>query len=94
MTTVGELIHKARLVSGFTLRDVAEIMGLSHTTVHAWESGSKRLPLDRLGRLSDVIGADREELYQAWRYDQVEREHIQGVREDERRAARRQRAAA
>jgi transcriptional regulator with XRE-family HTH domain len=52
-STIGPRLREARLRVGLGLRDAAEAIGLrSHATIHDYEAGTIRVPLDRLADLA------------------------------------------
>lgn len=49
-------LHRVRLDRGYSLRDLAALVGCSYTAVHGWERGH-HAPQPRHGaRLRDVLG--------------------------------------
>lgn len=57
-------VRRYRIAAGLSVRELAGLLGLSASTVKAWESG-RRTPLPQhLGGLADVLAVDVEELLQ------------------------------
>ena len=51
--TIGPRLREARLRIGLGLRDAAEAIGIkSHSTIHEYEIGTVRVPLDRLADIA------------------------------------------
>lgn len=56
MTTVN-YIRQARKAKRLTLQQVADLVGVTKTTVSEWERGQKRPTADRAHKLCDVLPA-------------------------------------
>lgn len=54
----GNAIQRARLRSGHTQESLAELAGYSVDSIRAWENGSRSCPLDALGILTEILGAN------------------------------------
>jgi len=42
--------------AGITQHELAELLGVSRTTVARWESGTRKVETDRLGKIVDATG--------------------------------------
>jgi transcriptional regulator with XRE-family HTH domain len=49
-------LTRARLDSGYTVKALAEKLGVDITTVSNWESGRRQLTLERLTQLAELLG--------------------------------------
>jgi transcriptional regulator with XRE-family HTH domain len=52
---IGQRIRQAREARGLSLREVAERMATSHTTIAQWEKGTRPIHFPDLGRLAKVL---------------------------------------
>jgi len=55
---LGNQIRESRIESGYSLRSLAAIVGISHTALRNLEKGAKRVMLLRLIRLDDALGKE------------------------------------
>ena len=53
---IGAEIKRARIASGYTQAQLADLMGIAQSTVAAVESGSQGLGLDLLDALETILG--------------------------------------
>lgn len=58
----GRIIAAARLRHGLSQPHAAEAIGVSLTTIRAWEQGKRSIPVDRRAFLAEQWGIDRKEL--------------------------------
>lgn len=93
--TVAEQIRTARISKDLSLRALAAQLGVTHTTIHAWETGRVAVPFGRLFGVCQALGLDHEDVIRPLWYDeQTARDHEQLERAEARLAARRARSAA
>lgn len=52
-----------RRAKGITQVQLAELMGVSQSTVCGWETGAVKIPSDKLPRLADLFGCTIDALY-------------------------------
>ena len=55
----GEALKKLRLQRGLTQQDVADVMGVTKSTISKYEKGLRNLSADHIEKLSGLFGADR-----------------------------------
>lgn len=55
--TPGALVRAAREAAGYTLRDLAEILGISHAHICDVEHGRRGLAIDRWAAVCDALPA-------------------------------------
>lgn len=58
----GEALHAARLMVGYTQRDIGNIVGVDADTVARWEQNRPKAPLDKLRAIAQYIDIAPEEL--------------------------------
>ena len=93
--TVAEHIRTARISRNLSLRALAAELKVTHTTIHAWETGRAAVPRARLHAVCEALGLSRESLIgPLWDEEQEGRDHEQLARAEERLLARRNRRAA
>lgn len=65
---LGSTITRLRESAGFTVPQVAEALGVSRTTVYAWEgrAGIRRPEADHLRALMDLLSVPADERPQVW----------------------------
>lgn len=54
--TMGERIRENRLEKGYSLRELAKIMGYHHSTIGKIENGLVDLPQSRIEQFAEVLG--------------------------------------
>jgi len=52
---IGQRIRQAREEGGLSLRDLAERMGTSHTTISEWEKGNRSVQFPDLEKLAKLL---------------------------------------
>lgn len=62
MLTIGEAIRKARIKSGYTKVQLAEIAHISFNTLHKWEKDETYPNLFNLIPIADALGVTLDEL--------------------------------
>jgi transcriptional regulator with XRE-family HTH domain len=62
LSSHGELIKKARLEKGYTLRQLAEKIGFSHDYIHGIEKGRQRGSFQILVKLAEALDIPKESL--------------------------------
>ena len=93
--TVAEQIRTARISKNLSLRALAAKLDVTHTTIHAWETGRVAVPFARLLGVCQALDLDHEDVIRPLWYDeQAGRDHEQLERAEARLAARRARRAA
>lgn len=66
MSDIGELgrfLRGWRIKKGHSLRSLADALGVSYTLVGKWERREKRVPMDRIYDLADVLGVEVADLF-------------------------------
>lgn len=59
---IGQRIQTARLAAGLSQRDVAKALAVSQVAVSYWERGENLKPIQRVGRLAELLGLTADEL--------------------------------
>ena len=54
--TIGKRIKEVRLENDMSLRDFAEVIGVTDTTVMKWEKGISNIPFVRAIAIADQFG--------------------------------------
>ena len=55
---IGQQIRVARKAKGLTLKEVAQRLGVSETTVSKYEIGSQNLTIETLKKIADALGME------------------------------------
>lgn len=58
-TTSGDRVREARQRAGLTVRQLAELLGVSPSMIAHWESGNKPVSARRLAQIADATLSDR-----------------------------------
>lgn len=53
---IGQLIQQARKEKGFTLKELAELTGVTESTFSRYESGKQNVSFEQAQRIADVLG--------------------------------------
>lgn len=61
---IGELIQCRRLDKGWTQRDLADVVGVSHQTISRIESGTREPRASMIRRLAVALGCEVGEILQ------------------------------
>lgn len=59
---IGDYLRKVRTEQGLRLKDVAEEVGVTPTTISRWEKGDRQIAPEYLQRVSEALGVDKREL--------------------------------
>jgi repressor LexA len=54
--TLGEKIRKARMNKGLNQKQLAQLLGISHSTLNKYESNTIKLDIDKLQKIATVLG--------------------------------------
>lgn len=66
---IGRRLRQARIAKGLTLKDVGELIGMSHQAIQKYESGDSRLSLSTLALLRHQLAIEPADLLPAIRAD-------------------------
>lgn len=55
MKIFGERLKELRTEHKFTQKNLGELLGVSHNTIHSWESNLQEPSLEMLVRLTDIF---------------------------------------
>lgn len=69
--TTGEKIKKARKEKHMTMRELANLVGVSYQMIGQWESGERNPKLENIVKLSSVLIINPMELLPDWFLDEV-----------------------
>ena len=67
----GEKIKKARKDNHMTMRELANLVGVSYQMIGQWESGERNPKLENIVKLSSVLIINPMELLPDWFLDEV-----------------------
>lgn len=62
--TVPGILRATRGAAGYSMRAIAELVGVSHGTVSAWEVGTSEPSISQFMRWAEVCGQPPEQLIQ------------------------------
>ncbi len=68
----GKNIRKIRLAKGFTLKQLAEKLGVSHQSVEKWEKGITMPTGKRLLLLAEVLEVTQNQLYETEKSEELD----------------------
>ena len=91
--TVAEHLRTARISKNLSLRALAAELKVTHTTIHAWETGRAAVPRARLHAVCEALGLEYKRTRALWDTERVAGDREQLERLGERLAARRDRVA-
>lgn len=59
MSKSGDALRKLRIQHGYTQQEVADVIGVTKSTISKYEKGQRNLSGDHIEKLSELFGADR-----------------------------------
>lgn len=63
-TTIGKNLKELRTYFGYSQEFIGSFLQVSHTIISRYESGSEKIPLDRLEKLALLFGVDAYDFYE------------------------------
>jgi transcriptional regulator with XRE-family HTH domain len=63
MSSFGSILHRHRTNAGLSQQAVADLIGISKTTYHNWESDKTDMKVSFLPKLAEVFGVDLSDLF-------------------------------
>jgi transcriptional regulator with XRE-family HTH domain len=87
--TVAEQIRTARISKDLSLRALAAQLKVTHTTIHAWETGRAPVPEWRVRTICAILELDVNAVKVTWKSEREALDAAQLERHRERLAARR-----